>query len=128
MDKSSKTYKKIMAKRRRQKAIRKRIFGNQERPRLAVFRSIKNISAQIIDDEAGVTLVSYSTLAKDFKSEKTKKTDQSFEVGKKIGELAIEKGIKQIAFDRGGYLYHGRVKALADGVRKAAKDAKIKLF
>jgi large subunit ribosomal protein L18 len=128
MDKSSKTYKKIMAKRRRQKAIRKRIFGNQERPRLAVFRSIKNISAQIIDDEAGVTLVSYSTLAKDFKSEKTKKTDQSFEVGKKIGELAIEKGIKQLAFDRGGYLYHGRVKALADGVRKAAKDAKIKLF
>jgi large subunit ribosomal protein L18 len=128
MDKSSKTYKKTIAKRRRQKAIRKRMSGNAERPRLSVFRSIKNISAQIIDDEAGVTLVAYSTLAKDFKSDKTKKAEQSFEVGKKIGELAIEKGIKQIAFDRGGYLYHGRVKALADGVRKAAKDAKIKLF
>ena len=128
MNKHSITYKKKMAKVRRHKSIQKRMRGNAEQPRVVVFRSLKNISAQIIDDNTGVTLASFSSLSKDFKTDKTKKVDQSFEVGLKIGELAIEKGIKSLCFDRAGYLYHGRVKALADGIRKAAKDAGIKLL
>lgn len=105
---------------RRKAAIRKRLSGSAERPRLVVFRSLKNIYAQIIDDTRGVTLASMSTIAKDAESlEGKKKTAQSFEVGLKLGEKALAAGITKIAFDRGGYKYHGRVKALADGARKA---------
>lgn len=105
---------------RRRAAIRKRLSGTTERPRLVVFRSLKNIYAQIIDDTRGVTLVSMSTIAKDANNlEGTKKTAQSFEVGVKLGEKALAAGITKIAFDRAGYKYHGRVKALADGARKA---------
>ncbi len=105
---------------RRRAAIRKRLSGTSERPRLVVFRSLKNIYAQIIDDTRGVTLVSMSTIAKDANNlEGTKKTAQSFEVGVKLGEKALAAGITKIAFDRAGYKYHGRVKALADGARKA---------
>jgi len=105
---------------RRRAAIRKRLSGTAERPRLVVFRSLKNIYAQIIDDVRGVTLVSMSTIAKDIsKAEGMKKTAQSFEVGVKLGEKALAAGITKIAFDRAGYKYHGRVKALADGARKA---------
>jgi large subunit ribosomal protein L18 len=87
---------------------------------LVVFRSLKNIYAQIIDDTRGVTLVSMSTIAKDNGiAQGDKKTAQSFEVGLKLGEKAIAAGITKIAFDRAGYKYHGRVKALADGARKA---------
>ena len=92
-------------------------------PRLAVFRSINNISAQIINDEEGHTLVSVSSSSKDLNIDRSKKkTEQSFEVGKKLGELALKKGIKKVCFDRGGFLYHGRVKALADGARKAGLE------
>lgn len=105
---------------RRRAAIRKRLSGSADRPRLVVFRSLKNIYAQIIDDTRGVTLVSMSTIAKEISSlEGKKKTAQSFEVGLKLGEKALTAGITKIAFDRAGYKYHGRVKALADGARKA---------
>ncbi len=117
------TYKKNQARKRRVKSIRKKISGNSERPRLVVFKSIKNIYAQIIDDEKGVTLVSMSTKAKDINlGENLKKTQQGFEVGLKLGSLAIEHGIKKVCFDRAGNLYHGRVKALADGARKAGLE------
>ncbi|RLC52406.1 MAG: 50S ribosomal protein L18 [Candidatus Cloacimonadota bacterium] len=123
MDKSSVTYKRNAARNRRRKAIQKKIFGSADMPRLAVFRSNTNISAQIINDEIGHTLVAVSSLSKDLNIDRSKKkTEQSFEVGKKLGELALEKGIKKVCFDRGGFLYHGRVKALADGARKAGLE------
>lgn len=105
---------------RRRAAIRKRLSGTAERPRLVVFRSLNHIYAQIIDDVKGNTLVSMSTIAKDMsKADGKKKTEQSFEVGQKLGEKALAAGITKIAFDRAGYKYHGRVKALAEGARKA---------
>jgi large subunit ribosomal protein L18 len=120
---------------RRRKAIRKRLHGTQIRPRLSVFRSLKNIYAQIIDDETGRTLVSMSTKAKGFEvpSELPKEVSQegakfsrklilSYFVGMKLGEKAIAAGIQKVAFDRGGYKYHGRVKALAEGARKSGLD------
>ena len=123
MDKSSVTYKRNAARQRRRKAIQKKIFGSADTPRLAVFRSLTNISAQIINDEEGRTLISVSTISKDLNIDKSKKkTEQSFEIGKKLGELALKKGIKKVCFDRGGFLYHGRVKALADGARKAGLE------
>ncbi|MBN1949260.1 MAG: 50S ribosomal protein L18 [Candidatus Cloacimonetes bacterium] len=109
-----------MARNRRKKAIRKDVFGNAERPRLVVFRSLKNITGQIINDQNGTTLVYLSTLSKEVKIDTSKKrTEQSFEIGQKLGEMALTKGITQVCFDRGGYLFHGRVKAFAEGARKA---------
>jgi large subunit ribosomal protein L18 len=87
------------------------------RPRLSVFRSSKNIYAQIIDDENGVTLVAASSLEGDKKGGSNK--EAAAEVGKRIAERAVEKGVKDVVFDRGGYIYHGRVKALADAAREA---------
>ncbi|HQB97554.1 MAG: 50S ribosomal protein L18 [Candidatus Cloacimonadaceae bacterium] len=108
---------------RRRAAIRKRLSGSSERPRLAVFRSNKHIYAQIIDDSKGTTLCSMSSKAKDFSAGEAKtKTEISHEVGIKLGEKAVAAGIKAIAFDRAGYKYHGRVKALADGARKAGLE------
>ena len=105
---------------RRRAAIRKRLSGTAERPRLVVFRSLKHIYGQIIDDISGKTIVSFSDNAKNFEAEKgLKKTERSALVGKKLGELALEAGITQVAFDRAGYKYHGRVKALADAAREA---------
>jgi len=91
------------------------------RPRLSVFRSSKNIYAQVIDDAAGVTLASASTLERDFRAGGGKGGDQQAAqtVGKTLAERAIAKGVKDVVFDRGGYLYHGRVKALADAAREA---------
>ena len=112
--------KKNALRQRRRAAIRKRLSGTTERPRLVVFRSLKNIYAQIIDDVKGITLVSASTVAKDMELEKgKKKIEQSFAVGLKLGEKALAAGVTAVAFDRAGYKYHGRVKALADGARKA---------
>lgn len=123
MNKSTITYKKNIARKRRIKSIRKKMSGTADRPRLVVFRSIKHISAQIINDEIGSTLVAMSSVSKDFQKDKSKKKSElSFEVGKKLGELAKKKGISKVCFDRGGYLYHGRVKALADGARKAGLE------
>jgi large subunit ribosomal protein L18 len=108
---------------RRRAAIRKRLSGTAERPRLAVFRSNKGIYAQIIDDVKGVTLVSMSSISKEIElAAGLKKTEQSLMVGQKLGEKAIAVGITKVAFDRSGYKYHGRVKALADGARKAGLE------
>tara|TARA_B100000029_G_scaffold424161_1_gene431741 strand:+ start:14338 stop:14697 length:360 start_codon:yes stop_codon:yes gene_type:complete len=94
------------------------------RYRLSVFRSLKNMQAQIIDDIKGITLFSHSTLDKNFKTKikKTGNKQAAEEVGKLLAEKAIKKGIKKVIFDRGKYLYHGRVKALADGARKAGLE------
>jgi large subunit ribosomal protein L18 len=97
--------------------IRRKLRGTPERPRLAVYRSNKDIYAQIIDDGTGTTLVSASSREKGFKS-KGKKVEMSAKVGKQLAEKALGAGITSVVFDRGGYLYHGRVKALADGARE----------
>jgi large subunit ribosomal protein L18 len=94
--------------------IRTKVSGTTERPRLSVFRSNKFIYAQVIDDTTGKTLVS----ASDMKVSKGKKTDRSVEIGKEVAKLAIAKGIKTVVFDRNGFKYTGRVKALADSARE----------
>lgn len=113
-----KTLQKVQRRHQIRRRLRSRLKGSAERPRLAIFRSNKQIYAQIIDDEAGITLVSCSSRIKDLNLQPLSKTDQSREVGKKLAELAKGKGIEKVVFDRGGYLYHGRVKALADGARE----------
>ena len=100
----------------RHKRVRNKIAGTAECPRLDVYRSNKNIYAQVIDDVAGVTLASASTLDKEVS--KGTKTEQAVVVGKLVAERAVAKGISEVVFDRGGYLYHGRVKALADSARE----------
>jgi large subunit ribosomal protein L18 len=97
-----------------------RIAGTPERPRLNVFRSLDNVYAQIIDDVSGHTLVAASTLEKNLAVELAgkKKVEQAAVVGKAVAERALDAGITQVVFDRGGFLYHGRVKALADGARE----------
>ncbi len=102
---------------KRHKRVRGKISGTPERPRLNVFRSETNIYAQIIDDVAGVTLVSASSLEKGFECEGTK-SDAAKKVGQLVAERALAKGIDTVVFDRGGYVYHGRVQALADGARE----------
>jgi large subunit ribosomal protein L18 len=96
--------------------IRKRIIGTAERPRLSVFRSNTSIYAQLIDDENGHTLLSVTS--RQFKDFKGKKVDASKLVGTEVAKQATEKGISTVVFDRGGYLYHGRVKAIAEGARE----------
>ena len=115
------TSQRLVARLKRKKRIRKNIFGNQERPRLSVFRSSKHIYAQIVDDTKGITLVSASTLDKEFKEDKVegKKVDVAKAVGSLIGKRALDKGIKNVVLDRNGFLYHGRVKSLSDGAREA---------
>lgn len=104
--------------------IRKRISGTPDCPRLAVFRSLNNIHAQIIDDTKGITLVSASTLDSGLRSDGAK--GGNIEAAKKVGELiavrALEKGIRTVIFDRGGNIYHGRIKAVADGAREAGLE------
>ena len=102
---------------KRHKRVRAKISGTPERPRLNVFRSEANIYAQIIDDVNGVTLASASTLEKDFVCEGTK-SDAAKQVGQTVAERAKAKGIEVVVFDRGGYIYHGRVAALAEGARE----------
>ena len=101
----------------RHKRVRGKVSGTPERPRLNVFRSETNIYAQIIDDTKGITLVSASSLEKNFECDGTK-TDAAKKVGEVLAERAKAKGIDAVVFDRGGYLYHGRVKALAEGARE----------
>jgi large subunit ribosomal protein L18 len=101
--------------------IRKRVRGDQARPRLAVFRSLKHIYAQIIDDHAGRTLVAASSSEKN-SSANGGNVAGAKEIGKLIAQRAKEKGITRVVFDRGGYLYHGRVKALADAAREAGLE------
>ena len=105
------------ARLKRHKRVRAKISGTAARPRLAVYRSNANIRAQIIDDVAGVTLVSASTYEKDFQGNGGNK-EAARQVGKTIAEKAAAKGITEVVFDRGGYLYHGRVSELAEGARE----------
>ncbi len=109
---------------KRKKRVRKKITGTNEKPRLSVFRSAKHIYGQIIDDIKGETLVSASSTEKNVienRKGKSKVETANF-VGKLLGERAIEKGVKKIVFDRNGFLYHGRVKAVSDGAREAGLD------
>ncbi|MCX6291364.1 MAG: 50S ribosomal protein L18 [Bacteroidetes bacterium] len=98
--------------------IRKAIKGTAERPRLSVFRSNKQIYVQIIDDIAGLTIAAASSASKDFEGVKGNKVEIAKAVGKAIAEKATQSGIKSVVFDRGGYLYHGRIKSLAEGARE----------
>lgn len=100
--------------------IRAKIQGTPERPRLNVYRSLNHIYAQVIDDSQGVTLVSASTVAA--KAKTGGNVMAAKEIGKQVAERAQEKGIKRVVFDRGGYLYHGRIKALADAAREAGLE------
>jgi large subunit ribosomal protein L18 len=100
------------------RSIRKKIAGTAERPRLAVFRSNKYIYVQVINDDKGVTLVSASSKDGELAGQKVNKSEQSKAVGKLIAQKAQEVGITEVVFDRGGYLYHGRVQSLADGARE----------
>ncbi len=101
------------------KRIRKIVFGTKDQPRLTVFRSNKEIYAQVIDDTSSKTIVSASSKDKDLKLKTSNKTEVSKIVGDSIGKKAIKAGIKKVSFDRNGYLYHGRVKSLAEGAREA---------
>jgi large subunit ribosomal protein L18 len=101
------------------KRIRRKLRGNTERPRLAIYRSLNHIYAQVIDDVKGLTLVSASTTEKDLRGSSGGNVEAARRVGKTIAERALEKGISSVVFDRGGYLYHGRIKALTDAAREA---------
>jgi large subunit ribosomal protein L18 len=109
------------ARRRRHRRVRAKVRGNAERPRLVVFRSNRGIEAQLVDDDSGKTLASAShlALAKSFKGDKTAQAEA---VGKALAAAAKKDGIETCVFDRGGYLYHGRVKALADGAREGGLE------
>lgn len=109
---------------RRHRSIRKRVKGTPERPRLNVFRSLSQIYAQVIDDSVGATLASASTIDHEVRDEvaELSKTEQARIVGRVVAERAMAKGIKKVVFDRGGYKYHGRVKALAEAAREAGLD------
>ena len=109
------------ARLKRHRRVRKNISGTAERPRLNVFRSLNHIYAQIIDDTKGVTLVSASSMDKEF-NQYGGNCEGAKEVGKAVAQKALEKGIKAVVFDRGGYIYHGRVAALAEGAREGGLD------
>ena len=121
---ASKTNPRQQARLKRKKRIRKKISGNPERPRLSVFRSSKHIYAQLIDDDSGATLVAVSTLHPDVRQqEKVKgKIEDAKRVGKMIADEAKAKGITKVVFDRNGFLYHGRVRALATAAREAGLE------
>lgn len=109
---------------RRRMHVRKKVFGTPERPRLNVFRSLRHIYAQVIDDTVGHTLVSASTLDPEVREQIAglKKTEQARVVGRVLAARALARGVTQVAFDRAGYKYHGRVKALADAAREGGLD------
>ena len=109
-----KTYRRNRIKMR----VRKHVHGSPERPRLSVFRSNRDIYAQIIDDQNGVTLVSASSRIAEINEQKITKSEKSVLVGKQLAQKAIDAGITKVVFDRNGYLYHGRVKSLADAARE----------
>ncbi|HEX9424501.1 MAG TPA: 50S ribosomal protein L18, partial [Pyrinomonadaceae bacterium] len=99
--------------------IRRKVNGSGERPRLAVYRSLNHIYAQLVDDQLGKTIVSASTTEKDLRGTTGGNLEAARRIGKAIAERALEKGISRVVFDRGGYLYHGRIKALTDAAREA---------
>ncbi|AZB41270.1 MULTISPECIES: 50S ribosomal protein L18 [Bacillaceae] len=109
-------------RKRRHARVRAKLFGTAERPRLNVFRSNKHIYAQLIDDTNGVTIVSASSMEKDLNLDSTANLEAAQKVGELVAKRAVDKGHKSIVFDRGGYLYHGRIKALADAAREAGLE------
>ena len=113
-----------VARLRRHRRVRKRVVGTPERPRLNVFRSLRHIYAQVIDDSQGHTLVSASTIDPEVETQLQglTKTEQARVVGKVLAERALKQGVKQVVFDRGGYVYHGRVKTLADAAREGGLE------
>jgi large subunit ribosomal protein L18 len=115
-----------LQRRRRHLRVRNKIQGSAARPRLVVFRSLRNIEGQIVDDDAKRTLVGLSTLTaemKDFKAEgSNRRVEEAFAAGKLLGERAKAQGIDTVVFDRGGYKYHGRVKAFAEGAREGGLE------
>lgn len=113
---------KVNARRKIHYRIRKRVSGTSSKPRLSVFRSNRDIYVQLIDDENGSTLVAASSREKDIAAQKVAKSDSSKLVGEAIARKAIDLGIKQVVFDRSGYLYHGRVKAVAEGAREGGLE------
>jgi len=122
---STKKNEKHLARLRRKRQIRKHINGTAERPRLAVYRSLNHIYAQLIDDQQNHSILAVSDLSAEIKSKikkETTKTEKSILVGETIAKKAIDKKIKNIVFDRGGFKYHGRIKALADAARTAGLE------
>jgi large subunit ribosomal protein L18 len=111
----------IVGRERRRLRIRRKINGTPERPRLSVFRSARHIYAQVVDDVAGTTVAHASTLSRDVRTETSEvnKLDAAKKVGAAIAKLLLAKGIDKVVFDRSGYLYHGRIRALADAAREA---------
>ena len=109
----------IRGRLRRKLRVRKKIFGTAERPRLNVFRSAKHIYAQLVNDDEGSTLVAMSTVSEGFDASSMKKTEQARKVGAALAELCKSKDILSVVFDRNGYRYHGRVKAVAEAAREA---------
>ncbi len=116
--------KKLERRLRRKKRVRKKIYGTPDRPRLSVYKSLKHIYAQIIDDTQGRTLVFVSTLTPGLQlnSAKPWTVEAARKVGLELGKRAVEKGIKKVTFDRGGFKYHGRIKAVAEGAREAGLE------
>ena len=104
---------------KKHRSIRRKIVGTAERPKLSVYRSLKNIFVQIIDDSTGITLVSALTIEKGAKAQSGGNVEAAKKVGEAIAKKALEKGISNVVFDRGGYIYTGRIKALADAAREA---------
>ena len=123
---SQKTHPRQVRRARRKTSIRKRISGSADRPRLVVFRSAKNIEGQIVDDDTSRTLVGLSTLAPELRDieleEEHKRIQRARAAGKLLAERAKEKGIEAVVFDRGGYKYHGRVQAFAEGAREGGLE------
>ena len=109
---------KVLAKERRKKRIRKKVWGNKDRPRLCIYKSNRYIYAQLIDDAQGTTLSSVCSIKYEEKKINCKSVSIARKLGEKLGKIAMEKGIERIVFDRSYYPYHGRIKALAEGVRK----------
>jgi large subunit ribosomal protein L18 len=107
---------------RRHLRVRQKVNGTAARPRLVVFRSLKHIYAQLVDDDQGKTLAAVSDLTKELEREKPGKVAAAFAVGKLLGQRAQGLGVKQVVFDRAGYLYHGRIRAVADGARKGGLE------
>jgi large subunit ribosomal protein L18 len=110
------------ARRKRHARIRLHLEGTQDRPRLAVFRSLNHIYAQVIDDASGTTLVAASTVEKDLRGSTSTKTEEAAVVGRLLAERAKAAGIERVVFDRAGFRYHGRVKSLADAAREAGLE------
>ena len=112
---------KVLARLKRKKRIQKKVFGTSQRPRLVVFRSLKHIYAQVIDDENRITLASATSSSKDFTGSGGN-VDGAKKVGRLVAEYAVKKGIQKVVFDRNGYLYHGRVQSLAQAAREAGLE------